>query len=111
MNCNYSSTSESNHPQQEPLSCFAKMASNYEKEPIFLLDRKWDNSTKLPEKYDFPGRNSKAKVCIDSGTLGMEFFLEKTLPQFNQAGSRLDWSWQETFPEFENVLGDSYQTT
>jgi len=41
----------------------------------------------------------------------MEFFLDRTLPQFNQAGAKLDWSWPETFLEFENVLGDAYRTT
>jgi hypothetical protein len=87
------------------------MASNYEKEPIFLLERRWDDSTKLPEKVKFQGRNAKAEVCIDSGTLGMEFFLKITLAQFNQAGTRLNWSWEETFLEFQNVLGDSYCTT
>ena len=89
------------------------MASNYEKEPVFMLERTWDDSTKLPEKYKFQGRkdSKKAEVCIDSGTLGMEFFLDRTLPQFNQAGSRLDWSCQESFLEFENFLVDSYQTT
>jgi len=91
------------------------MASNYEKEPIFVLERTWDDSTKLPEKYKFQGsganKSMKAEICIDSGTLGMEFFLDRTLPQFNQAGSRLDWSWPEAFLEFENVLGDSYRTT
>ena len=66
------------------------MASNFEREPIFLLERKWDVTTKLPEKYKFQGRISKAEVCIDSGTLGIEFFLEKTLAQFNQAGTRLN---------------------
>ena len=67
----------------------------------------------LPEKYKFQGRKNckKAEVCIDYGTLGMEFFLDRTLPQFNQAGSRLDWNWPETFLKFENVLGDSYRTT
>jgi hypothetical protein len=89
------------------------MASNYEKEPIFLLERTWDNNTKLPEKYKFQGTNTrnKAEVHIDSGTLSMEFFLERTLPEFNQAGTRLDWSWSESFLEFENVLGDGYHTT
>ncbi len=78
-----------------------------------MLERTWGDSTKLPEKYKFQGRkdSKKAEVCIDSGTLGMEFFLDRTLPQFNQAGSWLDWSWPETFFEFENVLGDSYRTT
>jgi hypothetical protein len=87
------------------------MASNFEKEPIFLLERRWDDSINLPEKYKFQCRNAKAEVCIDSGTLGMEFFLEKTLAQLNQAGTRLNWSWEETFLEFQNVLGDSYRTT
>ena len=59
------------------------MTSNYEKEPIFLFDCKWDNSTKPSEKYKFQGRNAKAKVCIDSSTLGIKFFLEKIYPQFN----------------------------
>jgi hypothetical protein len=89
------------------------MASNYEKEPIFLLERTWDNNTKLPEKYKFQGTNTrnKADVYIDSGTLGMEFFVERTLPEFNQAGTRLDWSWSESFLEFKNVLGEGYHTT
>ncbi len=76
-----------------------------------MLEHKWDDTSKLPEKYKFQGRNAKAEVCIDSGTLGMEFFLEKTLAQFNQPGTRLNWSWEETFSEFESVLGDSYRTT
>ena len=75
------------------------------------MNNRWDDSTKLPEKYKFQGRNAKAEVCIDSGTLGMELFLEKTLAQFNQAGTRLNWSWEETFLEFQNVLGDSNRTT
>ncbi len=38
------------------------MASNYKKEPIFLLDRTWDNNTKLPEKYKFQGTNTWNKA-------------------------------------------------
>jgi hypothetical protein len=41
----------------------------------------------------------------------MEFFLVRTLPEFNQAGTRLDWSWSKFFSKFENVLGDGYCTT
>jgi hypothetical protein len=89
------------------------MASNYEKEPIFLLERTWDDNTKLPKKYKFKSTNTwnKAEVHIDSGTLGMEFFLERTLPEFNQTGTRLNWSLSESFFKFENVLGDGYHTT
>ncbi len=52
------------------------MAGIYEKEPIFPLERTWEDNTKLHEKYDFQGTNTwnKAGVHIDSGTLGMEFF-------------------------------------
>ena len=46
---------------------------------------------------------------MDSGTHGMEFFYEKTLPDFIQAASKLDWDWYETFSQFENVLEGSYK--
>jgi hypothetical protein len=89
------------------------MTSNYEKEPISLLERTWDESTKLLEKYIFQGTNTwnKAEVFIDSGTLGIEFFLERILPEFNQAGTRLNWSWSKSFSEFEYILGDGYHNT
>ena len=41
----------------------------------------------------------------------MEFFLKKTLPQFDQAGTHLDWTWSESFSELENVLAGRYETT
>ena len=50
---------------------------------------------KLPKKCKFQGRNAKAEVCIDRGTLGMECFLKKILAQFNQVGFCLNWSWQK----------------
>jgi len=58
------------------------MASIFEKEPIFSHERQWDDSTKLPEKFMFSGTSGKAEVHMDSGSLGMEFFYEKTLPDF-----------------------------
>jgi hypothetical protein len=41
----------------------------------------------------------------------MESFLKRTLPEFNQAGTRLYWSWSKSFLEFKNVLGNEYCTT
>ncbi len=58
-----------------------------------------------------PGTGQMSTSIINSGTLGMEFILERTLPEFNQAGTRLFWSWSESFLEFENALGDRYCTT
>jgi hypothetical protein len=40
----------------------------------------------------------------------VEFFLERALPDFNQAGTRLDWSWSKSFLEFKSVLGDGHTT-
>ena len=40
----------------------------------------------------------------------MEFVYEKTLPDFIQAATKLDWDWYETFSQFENVLEGSYKT-
>jgi hypothetical protein len=49
------------------------MASIYEKD----LGRTWDDTTRLPEKYKVSGKAGKAKVHIDSGLLGLEFFTRK----------------------------------
>ncbi len=63
------------------------------------------------KKFQGTNTQNKAEIHIDSGTLGMEFFLERTLPEFNQAGTRVNWSWSKSFLEYENVLGDRYCTT
>ena len=54
------------------------MASIFEREPIFYLERTWDDNTKMPEKHKFLGKNGKkSKVHIDSGSLGMDFFTRR----------------------------------
>ena len=85
------------------------MASNYKKEPIFMLERIWDNKTQMPKKYKFQGSAGKAEVHISSGALGMKFFLKKTLPQFNQTGTHLDWTWGKSLSEFEKGSRGSLQ--
>jgi hypothetical protein len=62
------------------------------------------------KKIKFSGTSGKAEVHVDSGSLGMEYFYEKTLLDFLQAATKLNWSWYETFLEFENVLAGSYKT-
>jgi hypothetical protein len=87
------------------------MLSIFEKEPLFLLERTWDDKTKILEKHKFSrDLGKKAKVYMDSGSLGMEFFYEKTLLDFCRAGDKFQWSWSETFSKFENVLTGSYKT-
>lgn len=87
--------------------------ANYEKEPFFVLERKWNEKSKLPEKFKFQGgvHHKKCEVPIDNGTYGIEFFLEKTLPAFNRAGELFNWDWVESFSEFENCLEGNYKTS
>ena len=80
----------------------AKMASIFEREPIFSHERPWDDSTKLPEKFKFSSPRGQ-RIPWDG------VFYEKTLPDFLQADTKLNWSWYETFSKFENVLAGSYK--
>ena len=87
------------------------MASIFEKDPHFFLERTWDDKTKLPEKQKFSGDNGKkAKVHFNSGSLGIEFFYEMTLPDFIHAGNELQWNLFKTFSKFETVLAGGYKT-
>ena len=45
------------------------MASNYKKEPIFMLERTMDDKTKMPEKYMYQGPAGMAEVHISSGAI------------------------------------------
>ena len=64
------------------------MASIFEREPIFSHERSWDDTSKLPEKFKFSGISGKAKVHVDSGSLGIEFFYERMLPDFIRAATK-----------------------
>ena len=63
------------------------MACNYEKPPFFKLSREWDAKTKLPEVYKLQSNNPqikyKAEIHKDLGALGIEFTLDRTIPDFN----------------------------
>jgi hypothetical protein len=41
----------------------------------------------------------------------MEFLLSKMIPEFVQAATRLEWSWEDTFDQFHRVLEGSPRTT
>jgi len=87
------------------------MASNYEKPPVFSKNRLWtEKDLKSLEKAKFQGNHMKAEVPIYGGKYGMEYFLSKTRPSFLQAATRLNWSWTQTFDEFENVLDGAPRT-
>jgi hypothetical protein len=63
------------------------MASVYKKPSFFKLSREWDAKTKLPVVYKLQSNNPhnkyKAKIHHkDSGTLGIEFTLNRKTSDF-----------------------------
>jgi Zn-finger protein len=52
----------------------------------------------------------KAEVHQDSGKLGVEFTVDKTIPDFNKGAGKINLDWIHSFEEFENVLQGQYKT-
>ena len=46
----------------------------------------------------------KAEVHIHSSRLGVEFTVDKTIPNFNKGAEKIHLGWTNSFDEFENVL-------
>jgi hypothetical protein len=65
------------------------------------------SSQRNSSSLELPGRLKSTWTAVPSG---WSFFYQKTLPDFIQAATKLDWSLAETFSEFENVLDSSYRT-
>ena len=70
------------------------MASIYEKPPHFKLQRTWNKKTILLEVYKLtspnPRNKNKAEIHKDSGLYGIEFTVDKTIPDFNKAAEKVD---------------------
>jgi hypothetical protein len=90
------------------------MASNDEKPPHFVLEKTWDKKTRLPETYKLQGSNSwnkiKAEIHQDSGKLGVEFTINKTIPEFEKGAKKVNLDYAYSFVEFENVFQGQYKT-
>jgi hypothetical protein len=90
------------------------MASVYEKPPHFVLEKTWDKKTVLPETYKLqsndPCNKVKAKVHQDSGKLGIEFTVNKTIPEFEMGAKKVNLNCAHFFVEFKNVLQRQYKT-
>ena len=65
------------------------------------------SSQRNSSSLELPGRLKSTWTAVPSG---WSFFYQKTLPDFIQAATKLNWSWADTFSEFENVLDSSYRT-
>ncbi len=91
------------------------MAFIYEKPPHILRVKLWDDKkTPLSETYKLQSNNThnkvKAEVHQDCGQLGIEFTVDKTIPDFNKGAEKIHLDWTHSFLEFENCLLGQYKT-
>ena len=84
------------------------MASIFEKKPFFKTAREWDAKTKLNEVYKLQSNNPrnkyKAEIPKDSGGLGIEFTLDRTITGFIRGAKRVNLDYVQSFAKFGNVL-------
>jgi hypothetical protein len=82
------------------------MASIYEKPPRILRAKLWDEKTSLSKTYKLQSNDTrnevKAEVHQDCGQLGIEFTVNKTIPDFNKGAKKIHLNWTHSFLEFEN---------
>jgi hypothetical protein len=85
------------------------MASIYERVPLYKVVKAWDdNDPSLSEVYKLQSNDPQNKSCAeihkDNGKYGIEFTIDKTIPEFNKGAEKCDLKWSDSFVEFENVL-------
>ena len=93
---------------QNKRSAKPKMASIYEKLPLFNSQKTWNEKTILPKVYKLmssnPHNKNKAKIHKDSGLFGIEFTVDKMIPDFNKGADKVELDYANAFIKFENVL-------
>ena len=91
------------------------MASIYKKPPLALLEKSFDKKNLPKEVYKMQNKDPrfdklKAEIHIDSSQLGVEFTVDKTIPNFNKGAEKIHLDWTNFFEEFENVPEGQYKT-
>jgi hypothetical protein len=91
------------------------MASRYKRVPLYKVVKAWDdNGPNLSEVYKLQSNNPRNKSHIeihkDNGKYGIEFTIDKTIPEFNNGAEKCDLNWSDAFVEFENVLQGHHRT-
>ena len=92
-----------------------EMASIYKKPPLAFLEKSFDEKNLPKETYKMQNKNPrfnklKAEIHVDSGGLGVEFTVNKTISDFNKGIKKIHLDWTNSFKEFENVLEGQYKT-
>ncbi len=91
------------------------MASTYEKVPLYKVVKTWeDNNPNLSEVYKLQSNNTCNKSWVeihkDNGKYGIEFTIDKTIPEVNKGAEKCDLNWTNSFAEFENMLQGHHRT-
>ncbi len=91
------------------------MALIYKKVPLYKVVKAWDdNDPNLSEVYKLQSSNSRNKSRVeihkDNGKYGIEFIIDKTIPEFKKGAEKCDLNWSDSFAEFENVLQGHHKT-
>ncbi len=69
------------------------MALIYKKVPLYKVVKTWeDNDTNLSEVYKLQSNNTRNKSWVeihkDNGKYGIEFTIDKTIPEFNKGAEK-----------------------
>jgi hypothetical protein len=84
------------------------MASIFEKKPFFKSTRKWDAKTKFNEVYKLQSNDLcnkyKAENPKVSGSLGIEFTLNRTITDFIRGAKRVNLVYVQSFVKFGSVF-------
>ena len=89
--------------------------SHLERKPFFQLEKAWKESDRMPDKIKFESVQAtdrrKASVTPYSGDKGIEFLLDVTNTEFDEALRELRWEDHAIFNNYRKVLTDSARTT
>ncbi len=91
------------------------MASIYKKVPLYKVVKAWDNNNPILSKvYKLQSSDSRKKSPIeihkDNRKYGIEFTINKMIPEFNEGAKKCDLIWSDSFVEFENMLQGHHKT-
>ncbi len=91
------------------------MASIYIWVPLYKVVKASDGiDPNLSEVYkrqsNNPWNKSRVEIHKDNEKYGIEFAIDKTIPEFNKGAEKCDLNWLDFFVEFENVLQGQHKT-
>jgi hypothetical protein len=91
------------------------MASIYEKVLLYKVVKAWEDiNPNLSKVYKLQSNNTRNKSRVeihkDNGKYGIEFTIDKTIPEFNKGAEKCNLNWSDSFAEFENVFQGHHRT-